>query len=435
MNPAEIIKKKRRGLNLSPEELTFMVHGYAKGELPDYQMSALLMAIFFKGMEPEETAHLTQIMIDSGQRVTFENSESVIDKHSTGGVGDKTSLILAPIAAACGVRVPMMSGRGLGHTGGTVDKLESIPGFKMNLSLDTFRKQVDHLGLAMISQTDAICPADKKIYGLRDVTATVESLPLICASILSKKIAEGVGGLVLDVKCGSGAFMKTMEEAKALADGLRSIGESHGLKVRTLITDMSQPLGAFVGNALEVAESIAILKGEPCLDVAPERFADCRELSLQLAAQMIHLAQPQLNEDEALLQATEALDSGRAWAKFEELCKIQGGDLSAIPLNGEQHLVLANDTGFVHAMNAEQVGLAAIELGAGRKVISDTIDPTSGLQIHKKIGEPVSSGDPLFTMYLGENKKQKLQAEQLLKNSVTVGSQKVSPKEIVLQKS
>ena len=290
MLPVEIIKKKRNNKSLSSEEIQFFIDGYTKGKIPDYQMSSLLMAIVLNGMGENERTQLTQSMLDSGERVQFADEVFAVDKHSTGGVGDKTSLILAPTVAACGVPVPMISGRGLGHTGGTLDKLESIPGFDVFLGLEDFKKLTAKHHLCFIGQTESICPADKKIYALRDVTGTVESLSLICASIMSKKIAEGIKGLVLDVKVGSGAFMKTMEDAKRLAQGLISIGESHGLHVQALITNMNQPLGKFIGNSLEVGECLSVLKRESFLNTPHEEFADTEKLSLELSAHMISIS-------------------------------------------------------------------------------------------------------------------------------------------------
>ena len=325
---AELIKKKRSGLEHTREEIEFIIHGFTAGLLPDYQMSAWLMAVYFKGMTPKETASLTEVMLHSGRVLDFTNAKSLaVDKHSTGGVGDKTSMILAPIAAAAGCTVPMIAGRGLGHTGGTLDKLESIPGFNVFLSLDQFAAQVKSIGVAIIGQTGEICPADKKIYALRDVTATVESFALICASIMSKKIAEGIGALVLDVKFGSGAFMKTLEEADQLATKLMDIGTAHGKKVAVLLTDMEQPLGRFIGNSLEIAECVAILKNDEFMGRGRDDFEDCRELSLALAGQMIWLSGLASSADQGYEKARKVLEDGSAYAKFEDICRAQGGNL------------------------------------------------------------------------------------------------------------
>lgn len=400
MLATEVIKKKRNGQNLSDQEIQSFIHGYTNGDIPDYQMSALLMAIFLKGMDRNETIQLTQSMLDSGARVIFENHLAV-DKHSTGGVGDKTSLVLAPIVAACGVPVPMMSGRGLGHTGGTLDKLESIPGFQVGLSLDRFKQQVEQLKLCFIGQTKDICPADKKIYALRDVTGTVESLPLICASILSKKVAEGIKGLVLDVKYGSGAFMKTMDDAIALAENLIAIGEGHQVKTKALISNMEQPLGRFVGNAVEVGECISLLKREDFLGHSYKDFADTEELSLELAAQMVHLGKS-ISIEEARKEALSALDSGKAYEIFDQVCAEQGGKLNDMILPTQEEVITADQDGFLSTMNSEQVGIAGIELGAGRRLVTDVVDPTPGIEVFKKIGDPVQKGDILFKLHITE---------------------------------
>jgi len=396
--PAELIKKKRAGLAHTDDEIRFLVSAFTTGELPDYQMSAWLMAVFFKGMTPAETSTLTEAMLRSGRVLDFSHLPvRAVDKHSTGGVGDKTSVILAPIVGALGVPVPMISGRGLGHTGGTLDKLEAIPGFTTRLTLDGFTHQVETLGVSLIGQTNEICPADRKIYALRDVTATVESLPLICASIMSKKLAEGIGGLVLDVKFGSGAFMKTLEAAEQLADGLMAIGAAHGKKVAALLTRMEEPLGRFVGNSLEIGECIAILKGESYL--GRRDFADCRELSLELSAQMLWLSGRASSPEEGLTLARESLESGRAYEFFERICRAQGGDPRALPLAKTRVDVLAPADGFVGKFNCERIGIAGITLGAGRRLATDSVEPTAGIEVHRKLGEPVSRGEKMFTLY------------------------------------
>jgi pyrimidine-nucleoside phosphorylase len=397
MLATEVIKAKREGLALSKDDLQFFIQSYTNGALPDYQMSALLMAIFLKGMNFQETLDLTQAMLDSGERVEFPQLFP-IDKHSTGGVGDKTSLLLAPIAAACGVPVPMMSGRGLGHTGGTLDKLESIPGFNVHLDLPTFKNQVETLGLCFIGQTQNICPADKKIYALRDVTGTVESLPLICASIMSKKIAEGIKGLVLDVKVGSGAFMKSLEEAQALAESLISIGEGHGLKTQALITDMSQPLGSFVGNAVEVGECLSILKREDFMGHRFEKFHATETLSLELSAMMISMNK-NIPLDQARSQAREALDSGKAYELFEKVCAKQGGDIQKLNFPTQCTVISAEKDGFLASMNCEKIGVAGIEMGAGRKKVTDTVDPIPGIEICVPVGGQIHRGEPLFKIH------------------------------------
>ncbi len=422
MLATQVIKTKRSGQNLSKKEIEFIIEGYTKGEIPDYQMSALLMAIFLNGMEDEETIELTQAMINSGTQLKFEDRIAV-DKHSTGGVGDKTSLILAPIVAACGVPVPMMSGRGLGHTGGTLDKLESIPGFNVNLDLDTFKKQVNKLNLSFIGQTDNICPADKKIYSLRDVTATVESLPLICASIMSKKIAEGIRGLVLDVKMGSGAFMKNLDDARALARGLTTIGEGHGLKTMAMITDMNQPLGRFVGNAVEIGECLSILKRQSFLGRDYKSFSDTEELSIELAARMIAIGLD-IDFESGKRKAVEALDSGKAFECFESVCQEQGGSLESIEYPESSTTLVSEKEGYFSQVDGEQVGIAGICMGAGRRVITDKINPLSGIEIHKKIGDEVKSGEAIFTLYHSPNEPGLEEAQNILKNSYQISGHK-----------
>jgi pyrimidine-nucleoside phosphorylase len=424
---SEIIKKKRNGLTLSSEEIQFFISGYTKGEIPDYQMSAWLMSVYFKGMSETETADLTRTMIESGRQLDFsditQNTGLVaVDKHSTGGVGDKTTLILGPIAAAAGVPIPMIAGRGLGHTGGTLDKLEAIPGFKIDITLDAFAEAVRKHGLCMIGQTNEICPADKKIYALRDVTATVESMPLICASIMSKKLAEGIGGLILDVKFGSGAFMKTVEQADMLAKSLIRIGEASGKKVVAALSSMEQVLGIFAGNSLEIGESIAILKNEPFLGWAPERFADCRELSIELAGVMIWLSGIEKSAADGIIRARQELESGRAFAAFESFVLRQGGRLSELAQATQNFEVTAVSSGYVQAMNVESIGIAGIALGAGRAKTTDIIEPTAGLACHTKIGDFVEKGSPLFTLYASSsNFHERFEnASRILANCVTV---------------
>lgn len=423
--PAELIKKKRAGLEHSAEEIRFFVNGYVSGEIPDYQVSAWLMAIFFKGMTSAETAILTETMLRSGQSLDFSRLPSpAVDKHSTGGVGDKTSLILAPIVAAAGVPVPMISGRGLGHTGGTLDKLESIPGFKTGLSLEQFSHQVETLGLALAGQTAEICPADRRMYALRDVTGTVESLPLICASIMSKKLAEGISGLVLDVKFGSGAFMKTEATATELADHLMAIGRAHGKRVAALITRMDQPLGRFVGNALEVGECVAIMKGQDYLGRTD--FEDCRELSLELAGLMIWLGGKAKDPEAGYRHAENLLRSGQAWDMFEKVCLAQGGRIHELPLSLNKRDVTAPTEGFVSAFDTEKVGIAALGLGAGRKASHEHIEPTAGIEVHRKIGDTVRTGDLLFTLY-GDglvDQAKTAEATKVLLEATTISLQK-----------
>lgn len=430
--PAEIIKKKRDGLVLTDEEIQFMVAGFTAGTIPDYQMSSLLMAIFFRGMNESETNTLTECMFKSGAVIDLSKIKKMkVDKHSTGGVGDKTSLILGPIVAAAGVPVPMISGRGLGHTGGTLDKLESIPGFKINLTLDEFVHTLMKIGICFIGQTAEICPADKKIYALRDVTATVESLPLICASIMSKKIAEGSDGLVLDVKYGSGAFIKDPVKAKMLATNLMAIGKTYGKKVCAILSQMDQPLGRFAGNSLEVYESLEILKNHRFIGShGRDLYAETRNLSLELAALMLHLTGREENLESARLHAEHLLISGAALKKFEELIAAHGGRLKNLQFSKNTYVVKSPDCGFIDYMDTEKIGTACILIGAGRSKMEDQIDPTAGIEFHAKIGDALKEGDPLFTLY-GENTEAFMEAEQALLKTVRFSSQKRSPPPLI----
>lgn len=395
----ELIKKKRDGAEHDRAELEFLVQGLLRGEVADYQISAWLMAVFYRGMSAAETAALTDVMLHSGRVLDFSSLGCAVDKHSTGGVGDKTSMILAPIAAAAGVPVPMIAGRGLGHTGGTLDKLESIPGFNVGLSLDAFASQITSMGLAIIGQTQEICPADKRIYAIRDVTATIESDALICASIMSKKMAEGIGALVLDVKFGSGAFMKSLELAETLAQKLMAIGAAHGKRVTAMLTNMQQPLGCFAGNALEIGECIGVLQNQSYLARNAADFADTRELSLRLAGEMIWLGGKAEDRHQGYELAKRILNSGQAWEKFVEICRAQGGDLRRLPTPRPHSRVFAASEGFIAAFDGEKIGVASLAIGAGRKRTEDKIDYTAGVEFHCKIGDSVKIGDPLFTLY------------------------------------
>ncbi len=432
--PAEIIKKKRNGGELSQDEIEEFILGYARGSIPDYQMSALLMAIFFKGMSKEETLGLTKAMLHSGEVVDFSSVKGFkVDKHSTGGVGDKTSLILGPIVAAAGAPVPMISGRGLGHTGGTLDKLEAIPGFNTQKSLPEFIELVRKNNICFIGQTKEICPADKKIYALRDVTATVESLPLICASIMSKKLAEGIDGLVLDVKFGSGAFMKTPVLAEELATNLMNIAKGYGKKVTSLLTNMDQPLGRYAGNSLEVDECVAIMKNEKFMGPhGYDLYEDTRELSLRLSAHMLLLAGIGKTEEESYQIALETLTSGKALAKFEELCKIHGGDLRNVPKPKFNLKITAEKSGFVQAFHTESIGVAGILIKAGRAQTTDIIAPTAGIEFHAKVGDEVKAGDTLFTLH-GDDEGLLMSAVPMLKSAITISLQKVPKPSLILK--
>lgn len=432
--PAEIIKAKRNGRSLSPQEIEDFILGYARGQIPDYQMSALLMAIFFKGMSTEETLALTKAMLHSGEVVDLSSVPGFkVDKHSTGGVGDKTSLILGPIVAAAGVPVPMISGRGLGHTGGTLDKLEAIPGFNTQKSLPEFVALVKRHLICFIGQTKEICPADKKIYALRDVTATVESLPLICASIMSKKLAEGIDGLVLDVKYGSGAFMKTAVLAEDLATNLMNIARGYGKKVTALLTNMDQPLGRYAGNSLEVEECLAIMKNETFIGPSgDDLYADTRELSLWLSAHMLFLAGKASSPQACYNVAREILVSGQALKKFEDLCAIHGGDLSSLPRPKEHICFFSEKSGFIQGFNTESIGIAGIVIKAGRAQTTDNIAPTAGIEFHLKVGDHVNEGDAIFTLH-GDDKNLLQSALPLLKSAVNISLQKIEKPSLILK--
>lgn len=398
--PAELIRKKRFGGEHTAEELRFLVQSFANDRIPDYQMSAWLMAVCFQGMSPKETALLTQEMRDSGLVLDLAHLGTTVDKHSTGGIGDKTSLLLAPIAAAAGLKVPMMAGRGLGHTGGTLDKLESIPGFNVGLSFQQLQNQLQTVGAAIIGQTKEICPADRKLYALRDVTGTVDSLPLICASIMSKKLAEGMSALVLDVKFGSGAFMKSVESAEQLGRALIDIGRHAGKKMVALLSRMDEPLGRFVGNALEVQECLDILDGKTTSCATGKTYSDTIELTLALAAHMIYLGGKCDTLESAQELATEKLQDGSAKAKFIEICARQGGRLvDGLPRAKRQTPVLAERDGFFVYKDLEKFGYCALHLGAGRKQQSDPVDPSAGLEVFCSQGQEVKKGDTLFVLY------------------------------------
>lgn len=413
--PVEIIKKKRAGQELSESEISQFISAYTSGQLPDYQMSALLMAIYFKGMTESETLTLTKCMLHSGVVVDLSNVTGFkVDKHSTGGVGDKTSLILGPIVAAAGLAVPMISGRGLGHTGGTLDKLESIPGFNTQLTLQEFASAVEKHKICFIGQTKEICPADKKIYALRDVTATIESLPLICASIMSKKLAEGIDGLVLDVKFGSGAFMKDTASAENLAKSLMSIARGYGKKVAALITNMNQPLGRFAGNSLEVEECVAIMKNEKhLLADGSDAYEDTRELSLQLSAYMLWLGGAAENIEKAYDLAEKALVSGKALAKFYELCEIHGGNLSLLPQPQNKMDILAEKSGWIGEMCTEAIGYACVKIKAGRAKTTDIIEPTAGVEFLVKVGSRIEKNQPVISVFGADLQLLKSVADEL----------------------
>ena len=411
MSIYELINKKKQAKPLSREEIKFLVCEYTAGNIPDYQMSALLMAICLKGMDEEETVHLTEAIAESGRTLDLSVfGELSADKHSTGGVGDKTTLVAAPIAAALGCKVAKMSGRGLGHTGGTVDKLESIPGFNSSLSPEALCAQVEKVGIAVAGQSEALAPADKKLYALRDVTATVDSVPLIASSVMSKKLAAGSKNIVLDVKFGSGSFMKTREDAEELASLMVNIAKAHGRRAAAFITDMNKPLGNAVGNTLEVIEAARTLKGD-----GP---ADLTELAISLAAAMSSLAHGTDYEYEKA-RAQEAVRDGSAYSTLLSWIEAQGGDIEYIkdtdkfakaPYSSE---ITADADGYIGKVDAERIGLAALTLGAGRHTKEDAIDPTAGIIIHKKPGDRVKRGDAIATLYSSDMKKLSSGTEEL----------------------
>lgn len=393
-----LIIKKRNGEALSKEEIEFMIEGYVKGDIPDYQMSAMMMAIYFQGMTDEETVNLTMAMAHSGDMLDLSAIDGVkVDKHSTGGVGDKTSLVLGPMVAALGVPIAKMSGRGLGHTGGTIDKLESITGFHTALTTEQFIQNVNRVKLAIMGQTADIAPADKKLYALRDVTATVENMSLIASSIMSKKLAAGADAIVLDVKTGSGAFMKKESDSRALAEEMVKIGNAAGRKTVAVISDMDQPLGYAVGNALEVREAIATLKGE-----GP---SDLEELCITLGSQMLLCAGRVAEEQEAEKLLRETIHNGTALDKFAEFVQAQGGDSSCVyqpdklPLAAVKKEVQSTQAGYIEKILCEEIGVASLLLGGGRRKKEDTIDLSVGIVLHKKAGDSVEKGDSLATIY------------------------------------
>jgi len=431
MRTVDLIQRKRDGGELAPEEIEFLVEGYTNGDIPDYQMSAFLMAVFFSGMTDREVSRLTECMLRSGDTVDLSGIPGIkVDKHSTGGVGDKTSLIVAPLAAAAGVVVPMMSGRALGHTGGTLDKLESIPGLRTNLSAEQFQKQLSEIGLCFIGQTDRLAPADRKLYALRDVTATVESIPLISSSIMSKKLAEGVDALVLDVKVGSGAFMKKQVDARRLAQPMVGIGRRMDKKVQALITDMSQPLGYAIGNALEVMEASQTLQ-----NAGP---ADLTKLSIELAARMIFLGKKTPTLEDARRLAEQHLVDGSGYKKFKQAVAAQEGNAQAL----DKFELLPNATGmreitsprggYVTSIDAQDIGVASNMIGAGRDKKEDAIDPAVGIILEVKAGEKVDAGSVLCRLYYTKEDRVD-DAADMVEDAFRISGQKPDERELILE--
>lgn len=430
-NAYSIIAKKRDKQKLTKEEITWMINGLINQTVTEYQITALLMAIYLNGMDADETAALTDSMLYSGKTLKFKG-KNVIDKHSTGGVGDKASFILGPIAAACGIKVPMMAGRGLGHTGGTVDKVESIEGFKTSLSLEDFQKQLDDKGIVLIGQTKDIAPADKIIYGLRDVTATVESIPLITASIMSKKLAEGANGIVMDIKTGEGAFMSKTKDAAKLAKSLRDTASRFNKKMITFITDMNQPLGNYIGNSLEIIESIETLRGN-----GPK---DLTDISVKLAGAMIFLGGKAKTQKEGEQKALNAIKDGSALEVFRNLISNQGGnsevvdDYTLLPVATEKTIFKAKQAGFISKIACKEMGLHCVALGGGRKKTTDIVDLGVGFILRKKVGEPVKKGEDLVVIY--HNKDQKEIVKKIMKNlesEIVIAKSKVKAPKLVYE--
>ncbi len=431
MRTVDLIHRKRDGEELSAEEIAFLVNGYTQGTIPDYQMSAFLMATFYSGMTDREVSSLTECMIRSGEQVDLSDVPGVkVDKHSTGGVGDKTSLIAAPLAAAAGVIVPMVSGRALGHTGGTLDKLESIPGFRTNLSLEEFKELLRHHGLAFMGQTEQLCPADGQLYALRDATATVESIPLIASSIMSKKIAEGMDALVLDVKVGTGAFMKRQVDARRLAQMMAGIGRRADRRVQALITDMNQPLGFAVGNALEVMEVSQTLQNAGPVDLT--------RISLELAARMIFLAKITKTLEEARELAQAKLLDGSGYRKLKEVIQAQGGNpqvldrFDLLPNATGAREVTTPRAGYISAINAEDIGRASSMIGAGRDAKEDAIDPAVGVILEVKTGTKVEAGSVLCRLYYTNDERIE-EAAEIVEDAFRISATPPDPRELILE--
>ena len=431
MRTVDLIHRKRDGEELSPEEIAALVDGYCRNEIPDYQMSAFLMAVFFSGMSDREVSALTECMIRSGELVDLSSIPGIkVDKHSTGGVGDKTSLISAPLAASAGAVVPMISGRGLGHTGGTLDKLESIPGFRTDLTVDEFREQLKKLGLSFIGQTPEVAPADGKLYALRDATASVESIPLIASSIMSKKLAVGLDAVVLDVKVGNGAFMKRQVDARRLAQMMVGIGRRMDKRVQALITDMNQPLGYAVGNALEVMEVSQTLQ-----NAGP---TDLTRISLELAARMIYLAKIVPTLDEAREVAQQKLLDGSGYRKFKEVIEAQGGNpqvldrFELLPNATGVREITSPRAGYVSAIDAEDIGMASAMIGAGRNTKEDTIDPAVGVILEVKVGQKVEAGAVLCRLYYTREDNLEEASEQV-EDAFRISAQPPEERELILE--
>ncbi|MEO8347935.1 MAG: thymidine phosphorylase [Acidobacteriota bacterium] len=428
----EILRAKRGGEELPREEIAYLVQGVVTGDVPEYQAAAFLMATVILGMTTAETAALTEAMRDSGEKWDLSDLAPVLDKHSTGGVGDKVTLVLAPLVAAAGGRVAMMSGRGLGHTGGTLDKLATIPGFRTGLEFPQVREALTKVGAALFAQTDAIAPADRILYALRDVTGTVESIPLIVASILSKKLASGTTGIVFDVKTGDGAFLKTVEESRELGRALVDTSRAAGRDATGWITDMSRPLGRAVGNSLEAEEAILVLRNE-----GPARV---RAICILLGADMLRFADKTLSEEEARKRLEKAFDSGAAARKFEELIEFQGGDprtvtdVSLLPQPRQRIPALSLRGGYVRSISTEKMGFLSIDIGCGRRRREDEIDPAAGFLVEKNVGDPVQPGEPLAWLCLGDREPPRPNMERELAGLFHVGDSAITPPPLAIEK-
>lgn len=420
MNIIDIINKKRLGKILKEDEIKYVVNGYLNGEVADYQMSSLLMAIVLKGMTNHEIVTLTKIMLNSGERLNLSNLGTVVDKHSTGGVGDKTTLIIAPIVASCGVKVAKMSGKGLGHTGGTIDKLESIPGFKVNISTEGFMEQVQKIGMAVVSQTNNLVPADKKIYALRDVTGTVESIPLIASSIMSKKIASGANKLVIDVKVGAGALLKTKKDAKKLAKLMIEIGKANNIEVVCLLTNMNIPLGNNIGNALEVKEAIDVLTNKS--------RGNLTDICIELSSHMVSLGLGITYKD-AKNMVIDNLYDGKAYEKFKEFVEEQNGCLTELPTSKNTYEVKSKKEGYITNIDALSLGKLSMHLGAGRMNLNDELDYGAGIIVNKSIGDYVEKGDTLMTLYTNKD----LDNSWLSTNSFIISEEKPEKTELIYE--
>ena len=423
MNVADLIAQKRDGQTLDEKDINQLIDGFTAGDVPDYQMSAFAMAVFFQGMTPGETTCLTKAMIDSGQTLKWSGGKPAVDKHSTGGIGDKISIPLAPLLACCDVEVPMISGRGLGATGGTLDKLEAIPGYRTGLSVDEFASVINWNGCSIASASEKIAPADRKLYALRDVTGTVPSIPLITASILSKKIAEGIDALILDVKWGSGAFMQTLDQARALAQSLVEVGNQLGAKTKAIITDMNQPLGRMIGNAVEIDESVDVLKGEGPNDVV--------QLTLALGAELLVLGGAQSNFDSAKAALQDKIDSGDGLKRLKEMVKSHGGDLDAPRKRELESDVKADRSGYVSKINTQRIGLAVIEMGGGRKMMGDPINHASGVEFLIRIGDKIEAGQTIAKLFCESSAKE--YARTLISASVSISDSPTEAQKLIVE--